>query len=257
MRRVIGRAVAQVGGRNEPHGLFAASNPTTAKNRDLMFRYARVSGFAVAGILLAASTAFADPLMAFDVEAAPVTTSYIDHSVAEMDGSALTAQILPESGTDFASPTAAGSTAGNAPVSRDYRTLHDMVTDYAAVEVANAEQDCLARAVYFEAKGEPLEGQLAVAEVILNRTESGRYPSSICGVVKQKSQFSFVRNGRIPSVPTGSKAWRTAVAIAHVAQNDLAESAGSDAMFFHANYVRPGWRGLTRIASLGNHIFYR
>jgi len=221
-----------------------------------MFRYARVSGFAVAGILLAASTAFADPLMAFDVEAAPVTTSYIDHSVAEMDGSALTAQLLPEIGTDFASPGAVDSKIETAS-RRDYRTLHDMVTDYATAEVTDAEQDCLARAVYFEAKGEPLEGQLAVAEVILNRTESGRYPTSVCGVVKQKSQFSFVRNGRIPAVPTASKAWRTAVAIAHVAQNDLAESAGSDAMFFHANYVRPGWRGLTRIASLGNHIFYR
>lgn len=224
-----------------------------------MFRYARVGGFAVAGILLAASTAFADPLMAFDVEAAPVTTSYIDHSVAEMDGSALTAQLLPENGengTDFASPATVDANIVPAP-RKDYRTLHDMVTDYATAEVANAEQDCLARAVFFEAKGEPLEGQLAVAEVILNRTESGRYPSSICGVVKQKSQFSFVRNGRIPAVPTASKAWRTAVAIAHVAQNDLAESAGSDAMFFHANYVRPGWRGLTRIASLGNHIFYR
>lgn len=222
-----------------------------------MFRYTRVGGFAVAGLLLAASTAFADPLMAFDVEASPVTTSYIDHSVAEMDGSVLAAHLLPQSGTDFSSSAHPAPAAGNALATTDYRTLHDMVTDYATAEVADAEQDCLARAVYFEAKGEPLEGQLAVAEVILNRTESGRYPTSICGVVKQKSQFSFVRNGRIPAVPTGSKAWRTAVAIAHVAQNDLAESAGSDAMFFHADYVRPRWRGLTRVASVGNHIFYR
>lgn len=137
------------------------------------------------------------------------------------------------------------------------RSLADLVGDYAEAGTDDAEHECLAGAVYFEAKGEPLEGQLAVAEVVLNRAESGRYPNSICGVVTQKRQFSFVRGGRIPLIPKRSAAWRKAVAIAHIARNELAESAGADALFFHANYVRPNWRGKTRVAALGRHIFYR
>ena len=61
----------------------------------------------------------------------------------------------------------------------------------------------------------------------------------------------------IPPIAKTSQAWRKAVAIAHIALQDLADSRASEAMFFHAKYVRPGWRGLTRVASVGNHIFYR
>ena len=66
----------------------------------------------------------------------------------------------------------------------------------------NAEETCLATAVYFEARGETLEGQLAVARVVMNRAASGRYPSSWCATVKQPAQFSFVRQGLFPSVDT-------------------------------------------------------
>jgi N-acetylmuramoyl-L-alanine amidase len=120
-----------------------------------------------------------------------------------------------------------------------------------------AELECLAGAIYFESKGEPIEGQLAVAEVVLNRAKSGKYPPTICGVVKQRHQFSFVRGGRFPPIARASAAWRKAVAIAHIALDDLADSRAQNAMFFHATYVRPGWRGLKRVAQVGNHIFYR
>ena len=80
----------------------------------------------------------------------------------------------------------------------------------------NSELECLAGAVYFESKGEPLSGQLAVANVIINRTKSGRFPTSICSVVKQPGQFSFVRGGRIPAVGANAQ-YRTATAIAKVA----------------------------------------
>jgi spore germination cell wall hydrolase CwlJ-like protein len=93
--------------------------------------------------------------------------------------------------------------------------------------------------------------------VIINRSTSGRFPSSICGVVRQPSQFSFVRGGRIPTPPQSSAGWRTAVAIAHIALDDLADSGASRAMFFHARRVSPGWRNLTRVATVGNHVFYR
>ncbi|HEX8449583.1 MAG TPA: cell wall hydrolase, partial [Allosphingosinicella sp.] len=121
---------------------------------------------------------------------------------------------------------------------------------------ADAQHECLAGAVYFEAKGEPLHGQLSVAEVILNRARSGRFPASACGVVKQRGQFSFVRGGRFPAIARTSLAWKRAVAIAHIAVRDLAESPAQKALFFHAKRVSPRWR-LTRVAAVGNHIFYR
>lgn len=120
----------------------------------------------------------------------------------------------------------------------------------------DAEHNCLAIGVYYESKGEPLEGQLAVAEVILNRTKSGRFPTSVCGVLTQRGQFSFVRNGRLPQPPASARAWKTALAVAQVARDDAWDSRVSDALFFHARYVQPGWRK-ARVGSVGNHIFYR
>ena len=114
---------------------------------------------------------------------------------------------------------------------------------------------CMAGAIYFEAKGEPLSGQLAVAEVILNRTKSGRFPKSVCSVVTQPGQFSFVRGGRIPSVAQ-NRQYQTAVAVARVALGDMWDSPAADAMYFHARRVSPSW-GHKTVATIGNHIFYR
>jgi spore germination cell wall hydrolase CwlJ-like protein len=121
---------------------------------------------------------------------------------------------------------------------------------------ADAELNCLAIGVYYESKGEPLEGQLAVAEVILNRAKSGRFPASVCGVLTQRGQFSFVRGGRLPQPPVSARAWKTALAVAQVARDDAWDSRVSNALFFHARYVSPGWRK-ARVGSVGNHIFYR
>jgi len=136
-------------------------------------------------------------------------------------------------------------------------SLAALVEAHSSSAPRSAEEECLAGAVYFEAKGEPLKGQLSVAEVILNRAGSGRFPKSACGVVKQPGQFSFVRRGRFPPIARASAAWRKAVAIARVARDDLADGPAPRALFFHAKRVSPGWRGLTRIAAVGNHIFYR
>ncbi len=142
------------------------------------------------------------------------------------------------------------------PVKALAASLPDLVGAHMQMDVADAEHECLAGAVYFESKGEPLTGQLAVAEVILNRAKSGKYPPTVCGVVKQGGQFSFVRGGRIPPVRRNSDAWRKAVAVAHVAKADLADGGIGQAMFFHARYVAPKWNRLTRVASIGNHVFY-
>jgi len=117
---------------------------------------------------------------------------------------------------------------------------------------------CLAQAVYFEARGEPMEGQLAVAEVVINRAKSDLYPDSYCDVIRQPAQFSFVRHGRIPQADESSDAWQRAVAIAEIAQQNLWQSKAADAMYFHATYVNPSWaHQKVELAQIDAHIFYR
>jgi spore germination cell wall hydrolase CwlJ-like protein len=137
------------------------------------------------------------------------------------------------------------------------RSLAELVGLHSSSQTGDAEHECLANAVYFESKGESLAGQLSVAEVVLNRARSGRFAGTVCGVVKQRGQFSFVRGGRLPAVPRASAAWKKAVAVAHIAREDMADSPAARALFFHATRVSPGWRGLKRVATVGNHIFYR
>ena len=136
------------------------------------------------------------------------------------------------------------------------RSLADLVGDYAGSETGDAEGECLARAVYWESRGEPLSGQLAVAEVVINRARSGRFAPTFCGVVRQPSQFSFVRRGNIPQPPSTSRDWHVAVAIARIAIEQRAEGGAPRALCFHARRINPGWR-LTRVATVGNHVFYR
>lgn len=135
-------------------------------------------------------------------------------------------------------------------------SLAGLVARFTGTPAANREAECLATAVYFESKSESLDGQLAVAQTILNRTRSGRFPASVCGVIFQPGQFSFVRGNGFPPVARASRHWQTALAIAHIAANGLWESSVDNALYFHARRVRPGWR-MERIAAVGNHVFYR
>ena len=129
-------------------------------------------------------------------------------------------------------------------------------TEATAAAIDTAEQDCLATAVYFEAKGEPVRGQLAVAQVILNRIHSGRFPTSVCGVVRQRGQFSFVRGGHIPAAPRGSAAFHKAMSVARKVLDGSAERVAANALFFHARGISAGWHA-TQVAQIGNHLFYR
>ena len=141
------------------------------------------------------------------------------------------------------------------PPRRSSASLAALVERHSSDALGDREADCLAKAVYFESKGEPLNGQLAVAEVIMNRAKSGRFAGTLCGVVKQPSQFSFVRGGNFPVV-VNQAMWRQAVGVAHVAMNGLWASTAQNALFFHAKRVSPNW-GKQRVAAVGNHIFYR
>jgi spore germination cell wall hydrolase CwlJ-like protein len=135
--------------------------------------------------------------------------------------------------------------------------LASMVAHLRSSDAGSRELECLATGIYFESKSEPLAGQLAVGKVIANRAKSGgRFPPSYCGVLFQRGQFSFVRGRSLPSAPRSGKQWQTAVAMAKIVDQGLHQSAVGNALFFHARYVSPGWR-LKRVASIGNHVFYR
>ncbi len=140
-----------------------------------------------------------------------------------------------------------------APVTAE--SLAELVAATPRPATLDPELRCLAGAVYFESRGESLVGQLAVAHVVINRAQSGRFPKSLCGVVHQKSQFSFVRGGRMPAVREGAQ-WSNAIAIAQIARDGSWKNHAPGALFFHARYVSPNWRK-TRIAQIDNHIFYR
>ena len=129
---------------------------------------------------------------------------------------------------------------------------------------SSAEQKCLAEGIYFEARGEDVKGQAAVAQVILNRVRNPSYPSTICGVVYQnrdwrnRCQFSFACDGTRPRVRSASH-YKVAqeVAMAVTAGKIFIPEVGS-ATHYHATYVRPRWaRTMEKMKKIGLHIFYR
>ena len=135
--------------------------------------------------------------------------------------------------------------------------LYALVNKFATNAPLDEQTNCLATAVYFEARGESVEGQLAVARVVMNRAASGRYPPDWCSVVKQPYQFSFVRKGQFPQADTDCDAWKKAEAVAELAAANIVPSVGPGVLWYHADYVAPSWRhGLTEVQQIGAHIFY-
>jgi hypothetical protein len=134
-----------------------------------------------------------------------------------------------------------------------------------ADDLPHSEMTCLAEAVYYEARGESLEGQRAVAEVVLRRTQDHRFPKTICGVVYQGAhkrngcQFSFACDG-IGHGRRDKIAWKRAVEVAEyeaVGAGRLTDTT-SGAQYFHTTHVNPPWsRRFIRTARIGTHIFYR
>jgi spore germination cell wall hydrolase CwlJ-like protein len=136
--------------------------------------------------------------------------------------------------------------------------LYALVDRYSSGAPLDEQANCIATAVYFEARGEALDGQLAVARVIMNRAASGKYPPSWCGTVKQPWQFSFVRNGRFPTIDYGSSSWRKALGVTRLAISGSVPTLSQDVLWYHADYVAPSWgQRLTRVEKIGVHIFYR
>jgi N-acetylmuramoyl-L-alanine amidase len=196
------------------------------------------------------------------------TRSYLPAAAARPAAAVLTQAALPMQqavATVTGTTVQAQSQALGPAIAREaawlYRSgwpLYALVDRYSAGAPLDEQETCLATAVYFEARGESPEGQLAVARVVMNRAASGKYPPTWCSTVKQPWQFSFVRNGRFPAIDTGSVAWRKAQAITRVAISNVVPSLSSDVLWYHASYVAPSWgRRLTRAEKIGTHIFYR
>lgn len=127
----------------------------------------------------------------------------------------------------------------------------------------DAEWQCLAEAIYFESRGEPISGQVAVAEVVLNRVDSPVYPNSVCAVTNQgvgsgrACQFSYACDGR-PDVMRTPLSRDRAGKLARLLIDGHPRRVTEGATHFHATYVNPHWaRHFPRTAAIGNHVFYR
>jgi len=219
-----------------------------------MNRTFRAAELAAATVALCVAVSFAAPSMAQSLqEARAAAAATATATAAAADAPAPKGYLAQIYNAAMDALVGQGSAAPTDPV----RSLDALVQTYETGEAADREQDCLANAVYFESRGEPVEGQLAVAQVVLNRASSGRFPADLCAVITQKAQFSFIHEGRFPVANRDSEAWRKAVAIARIAHEKLAKSVPADVLWYHATYVAPAWgKRLSKNTQIGLHIFY-
>lgn len=139
---------------------------------------------------------------------------------------------------------------------------HDYSKD---VHERNQDLTCLTRNIYHEARGEPIDGQYAVAEVTMNRVTSKHYPNTVCDVVYQEN-FDVIRKRNVSAfswteiditAPLNKKIWNRTWKIAEEVYDERAEPRADGALFYHSKHIRPRWsRGKRRIARIGRHIFY-
>lgn len=169
-------------------------------------------------------------------------------------------RLRADSVSTIAPPAYNAARARPTPASRGYRPPRlDLTTPPSVPDDPIA---CLTQAIYYEARNESEEGQAAVAEVVLNRASSGRYPRDICQVVYQRNsrtcQFTFTCDGSIGRSPVNMTAWARAERIAREVYSGEAKTLlPRNSVNYHANYVRPSWsQRLDRVKRIGAHIFY-
>jgi len=190
-----------------------------------------------------------------DVPAVAVAALDADASAAldAINALATPDQVVP---MPMSTPTQLAYARENAPIAERETPPH--------VLVGAKEMECLATAIYFEARGESYRGQAAVAQVVMNRTKHRLYPSTICGVVFQNQhkrnacQFSFACDG-IPERINDRRAWAQAEEIAQeIVDNKLYLTEVADATHYHATYVYPHWAPkMTKVSKVGLHVFYK
>ncbi len=248
-----------------------------------MLKFTKAASFAAIFVTLTTAAIYADPTFAIGNSesnaAIAAETILIDPAVLasdlrdkELAQQPLVAMTIEKNGDVVFTPGIGALEPMNVPAddseelakaydeadtdTRTASSLAELVRIQSTSGELSKESHCLAGAVYFESKGESLAGQLAVAKVVMARAKSGRFAPTLCGVVFQKSQFSFIRAGQMPRIDKNSTHWKNAVAISKIALNDTWKSPVEGALFFHARYVSPGWK-LKRIGTIDQHVFYR
>jgi spore germination cell wall hydrolase CwlJ-like protein len=244
---------------NAPAGRFVASGGVVPH-----------SGFAVAAIApadLPQSTVVPTPnpvRLAVAASGAGLVSAYAEAASRDAEAPFNAVLGVPRSRPDVAEKAAAtASVTGNfLNVPATHAWVNNPIPNAAK---SKAEQKCLAEAVYFEARGEPVKGQQAVAQVVINRLKNPAYPKTVCGVVYQnknkrnRCQFSFACDG-IRDVVAPGESWDTAQKIAGDVLNSrvpMLADVGA-ATHYHATYVRPRWaRRMNKVEKIGHHIFYK
>jgi spore germination cell wall hydrolase CwlJ-like protein len=154
--------------------------------------------------------------------------------------------------------------ACNAKLSQLRQDNRNLPTGYVSAAENTKQLDCLTRNIYWEAASEPFEGKVGVAQVTLNRVESGKFAPTVCGVVYQKNtfyqkvvcQFSWYCESNHKIRPVHPALWKESEEVAKkVLLEKFRLPSLENALFYHADYVSPGWK-LPRIEKIGNHIFY-
>lgn len=138
-------------------------------------------------------------------------------------------------------------------------------TDIVSIKTREKQLDCMAMNIYREAGHEPFEGKVAVAQVVMNRVNSGKFAPDVCGVIYQKSvimervvcQFSWFCDSATKTRPINSAAYTESYEVAKkVLLEGFKLDILKDALYYHADYVNPRW-GFEKIGKIGNHVFYR
>jgi spore germination cell wall hydrolase CwlJ-like protein len=196
---------------------------------------------------------------------APLGSSFANESVASFDYAAATVRTPNPAALDTIQRSMLGADAATplpATMSAALADRRDTIVPEVP-QLSETDRQCLATAIYFEARGESQQGQAGVAQVVVNRTQSGTYPATVCGVVYQNRdrrnacQFSFACDGK-PDKVLEPAAWATAKRIADEVAGGRALSAQLvTATHYHASYVSPRWaRKMKRLTKIGQHIFY-
>lgn len=146
-----------------------------------------------------------------------------------------------------------------AEMRNDVREIKQAVLAHRPVKITYTQQDveCLARNIYWEAGVEDMTGKIAVGNVTVNRVRTKYWGKSICKVVYAREQFSWTRVPKRAWITLKGKAWTDSKAAAEAVLNGLQVKQLDSALYYHADYVRPGWRDYDkRVIKIGRHIFY-
>jgi len=206
----------------------------------------RAKAIALGGVLIMAAAGAIPASMGFAAETpGPIPLLSYDVPAPVMADPMVAAEVQAPQDASASDSAASDSAAFASANDAEARPAHDPV-----------QLECLAKAVHREAGNQSHDGKLAVAQLIVNRVKSGRFADSICGVVNQRGQF-FQTSAYNPRRDTAQ--WASAMEVARSALDGSAPEVIPGAVFFHATYIAPNswFRTRQRVATLGQHIFYR